>query len=271
MGSMHSSYVLAVCNQKGGVGKTTTTFHLARAGLRAGLRVLIVDADPQGNLTASSTLDRVDDNQVGLADVLSEKTDITISDVIVAGVWPGLDVVPTPGDGKTLGDVRDELVIGGLGRERRLSEPLEAVWGDYDLILIDCAPSLDLLTVNAFTAAHGALIVTHSKQWALSGLANLLESIEQVRQYTNPHIRVAGIIVNQHEDRTLSGKQWTAELHGAARERDVRILEPMIPKRVVIADAAEAARGLDEYGTSEARELAKSYDTYISTLVGGFQ
>src|SRR5690606_38184370 len=178
--------IYALCNQKGGVGKSTTTFHLARAAVLRGERVLVVDNDPQGNLTAVAAAEEVSEDQAGLADVLSTRAPETVADVIVAGVWHSLNVVPT--SGTTLGYVRDELVIAGAGREVRLREALASVKDDYDMILIDCAPSLDQLTINGLTAADDVVIVTHSKQWSLSGLAQLLETIENVRQYYNPEL-----------------------------------------------------------------------------------
>ncbi len=256
--------IFALCNQKGGVGKSTTTFHLARAAVLAGRRVLIVDNDPQGNLTAVAAANPVDDDQAGLADALSSRASETIRDVIVAGVWPGLDLVPT--SGVTLGAVRDELVVAGAGREVRLREALAAVAPDYDMILIDCAPSLDQLTINGLTAAEAVVIVTHSKQWSLSGLSQLLATIESVRAYYNPSLTVAGIVVNQHEDRTVSGQNWLDELHTAATARGLSVLSPPIPKRVVIADATEAARGLDEWGSSEASTLSAIYADHLASL-----
>lgn len=256
----------ALCNQKGGVGKSTTTFHLARAAVAAGRKVLLVDADPQGNLTAAATAETVDDEQAGLADVLSAQTSETIRDVTVAGVWPGMDVVPTSGG--TLGYVRDELVIAGAGREMRLRKALTAVAGDYDLILIDSAPSLDQLTLNSLTAADGVVIVSQSKAWSLSGLGQLLTTIEDVRTYYNHALQIAGVIVNQHEDRTISGQTWLKELESAAADRGLVLLDPPIPKRVVISDAIEAARGLDEWGSPEAIALANIYSRHITAIEG---
>lgn len=258
--------IYALCNQKGGVGKSTTTFHLARAAVLQGRRVLVVDNDPQGNLTAVAAAEPVGEDQAGLADALSARAPETVADVIVPGVWPGLDVVPT--SGVTLGYVRDELVIAGAGREGRLREALAEVAGDYDVILIDCAPSLDQLTINGLTAAQGVVIVTHSKQWSLSGLAQLLDTIDNVRRYYNPGLSVAGVVVNQHEERTVSGQTWLDELHTAAETRGLRVLAPPIPKRVVISDATEAARGLDEWGSAEAAALGALYTDHLTVIEG---
>lgn len=258
--------IVALCNQKGGVGKSTTTFQLARAAVLRGRRVLVVDNDPQGNLTSVAAGEPVDNDQAGLADALSSRAPETLRDVIVAGVWPGLDVVPT--SGATLGTVRDELVVAGAGREGRLRESLAEVAGDYDLILIDCAPSLDQLTINGLTAAAAVVVVTHSKLFSSNGLAQLLDTINNVRQYYNPDLRVAGVIVNQHEDRTVSGQTWLEELRNASPTRGLTVISPPIPKRVVISDATEAARGLDEWGSAEATGLAAIYADHLTAIEG---
>ena len=259
-----TAHAIALCNQKGGVGKSTTTFHLARAAVLRGRRVLVVDNDPQGNLTTVAAAERVGEDQAGLADVLSARAPENARDVIVAGVWPGLDVLPT--SGITLGYVRDELVIAGAGREGRLREALAEVAEDYDLILIDCAPSLDQLTINGLTAAHSVVVVTHSKLFSANGLAQLLDTIDNVRRYYNPALAVAGVIVNQHEERTVSGKTWLGELGTAATSRGFAVLSPPIPKRVVISDATEAACGLDQWGSSEATALGSIYADHLALI-----
>ena len=258
--------IIALCNQKGGVGKSTTTFHLARAAVLRGRRVLIVDLDPQGNLTAVAAAETVEEDQTGLADVLSTRAPETLRDVIVPGVWPGLDLVPT--SGVTLGYVRDELVIAGAGREGRLREALATIVGDYDLILIDCAPSLDQLTINGLTGAAFAVVVTHSKLFSANGLAQLLDTIDSVRQHYNPALRVAGVIVNQHEEQTVSGRTWLNELRAAADGRGLTVLSPPVPKRVLISDATEAARGLDEWGSAEATALGAIYADHLTAIEG---
>ncbi|GAA1892104.1 hypothetical protein GCM10009715_42030 [Paeniglutamicibacter psychrophenolicus] len=257
--------IFALCNQKGGVGKTTTTFHLARAAVLAGMRVLVVDADPQGNVTTVLG-GGVDEDQAGLADALSDRSTATLEEVSVNGIWDGLNVVPTTGE--TLGVVRDELVLAGAGRESRLKNALEAVREDYDLILIDCAPSLDQLTINSLTAADSVVIITHSKLFSANGISKLLSTIDLVRAHYNAGLKIAGFMVNQHEARTLGGAHWAGQIGEAAEARGVPVLEPPVPKRAPISDSMEAALGLDEWG-GDADDLAAIYAGYIRTLPKG--
>lgn len=258
--------VIALTNQKGGVGKSTTAFHLARAAIQSGRKVLLVDLDPQGNLTSIATKEVMPDEGVGLADAMSSRTPETITDVIVPGVWDNLDVAPTP-PGEALGTVRDELVLAGAGREGRLREALKQVDGRYDITLIDCPPSLDQLTINGLTAAHQVLIVTQTALFSSNGLARLLSTVDSVKTYYNPTLTIAGIIMNQHEARTVRGRYWADGLKEAAEARNISIFTPPIPKRTVIGDAAEAARGLDEWGSGDAAELSAIYQGYLQTLL----
>ena len=143
--------VAALCNQKGGVGKTTTTINLARAACLRRMRTLVVDLDPQANATSTLLGKLTSAEQESLADVLSARSDATASDVIVATEWAGVDLLPSGSD--ALADVGAELVTMGPGREHRLREALSAL-KDYDLALLDAPPALDLLTINALTAAE---------------------------------------------------------------------------------------------------------------------
>lgn len=253
--------VLAVCNQKGGVGKTTTTFHLSRAAVLAGLRVLLIDMDPQGNLTKISAKERVEKRQLGVADVLTEDSDYALPDVIVEGRWPGLSIAPT--SGRKLINVRNELVAATIGREIRLRRALAKVRKDFDLVLIDCPPSVDLLTINALAAADEALIITESSLFGADGIGQLLGTISDVREYYHPDLGIRGAVVNNHDANTVSGGEWLENLR-----KSINVLEPVIPRRVIIKDSSQAGVGLDEWGNTRATTTATLYADLLPSLIG---
>lgn len=262
--------VIAVANQKGGVGKTTTGYHLAVA-TREFIegKILILDLDPQGNMT-TVTVDPdpgVTEDQAGVADVLSARSELTLSDVIVAGRWEQVDVAPTPST-EELAAVRDELVISGPGRERRLKEALDSVADQYEVCFIDCPPSLDQLTVNAFAAADRILIITHAKLFSSDGLGALLRTIDSVRAYYNPDLKVGGALINHLEERTVSARHWRDQLAESAAEHGFEVLSPPIPKRAPVSDACESGTSLAEWGP-DGRELLDIYIQHATTLVKG--
>lgn len=273
---------IAVANQKGGAGKTTTTYHLGEALSRylPGLikavngeqpgpdEILMVDNDPQGNLTRVTAADQTSEDQAGLADVLSSRTDMTLSDVVVPARWPGVDLAPTPST-ETLAGVRDELVIAGPGRERRLKEALDTVADRYAVCLIDCPPSLDQLTINAFAAADKVLIVTQAKLFASDGLGNLLRTIDTVRDYYNPNLTIGGALINHLEEKTVTGRHWRDALIESAAERGFEILNPAVAKRIQINDAMESGTSLAHNWGPDGRELAEIYLNHAKTLVKG--
>lgn len=255
-------FIVAVTNQKGGVGKTTTTYHLARAASLRGLRVLVIDLDPQGNL--SDSLVELEDGQAGMADALSSRSECSLGDVIVPTRWDRVHLAPSGAD--ALAAVRDELVTVAFGRERRLAEQLRQVEGSFDLVFIDCAPALDALTANALAAADGVLVITQSRLYSASGLAHLLEAVAAARAYYNPRLRIAGVLVNQHKARTRQGTHWLDELASACGERGLPLLVPPVPDMVAISDAAEAGLGLDEWpGIS--KDLVTLYDHHLAAVL----
>jgi chromosome partitioning protein len=254
--------VVALTNQKGGVGKTTTTRNLARAGQRQGWRVLVVDADPQHNLSEAIGAEELPEDVAGLADALSARTEATLADVIVPTIWEGVDLVPAGGD--VLEAVRDELVVAGAGRESRLRQGLEAVRADYDVILIDCRPALDQLTVNALTAADVVAIVTNPELFSANGIAKLRRTIEAVREHYNPGLRIGGVLINHHEQAgTIQTRHWVTELSDAG----LPVLEPAIPRHTWIGSANAQGVALDElHPAGEA--VAEIYAAHLATLIG---
>ncbi|MCR6690068.1 AAA family ATPase [Cellulomonas sp.] len=245
--------VIAMCNQKGGVGKTTTTINLAAALAEYGRKVLIVDFDPQGAASVGlgvspHELDRT------IYNLLMER-DATIADVIRTTSTPNLDLLPANID---LSAAEVQLV-GEVARESVLSRVLRPVLDDYDVVLIDCQPSLGLLTVNALTAAHGVLIPLECEFFALRGVALLIETIEKVRDRLNPRLEVDGILATMYDSRTLHAREVVARVHEAFSDT---LLHTVIGRTVKFPDATVAAEPITTYAPSHAgaaayRQLAR--------------
>lgn len=251
--------VTSVAMQKGGVGKTTMTICTARAAMiYHGKKVLVVDFDPQGNTTSTLARDPVESDQLTVADAIIPSPDATIDEVIVPTVWDGVDLAPS---GESLQAAERRIVAAEHGREHRLAEALEPVLDSYDLVLIDNAPALGMLLVNALTAADKALLVMEADQYSADGLALLRKTLDGVMRYSNPRLQIAGTIVNKWRH-TGSHQELAAEIRDgmAAHFPDVPLwLERRIPLWQGIPDQLLAGRGLDE-GPTRLRVLAE--DTF---------
>lgn len=259
--------IFALANQKGGVGKTTTAYHLARAAHRRGLKVLVIDIDPQGNLTSSLSRDDLDPDSPNLADVLSAQTPETMDDVLVPSLWEGVDLIPTTGE--TLPYVRNELIATQMGAESKLKKAIHSMGeGRYDLILVDCPPSIDQLTINALVASDAVLVVTHAARYSLDGIAHLIDSIQSLREHYNPSLDLAGLIVNQYEKQRNASQAWRLELTQATEKLGLTVYEPVVPKRTLIAETAENGETLDTRRGEDARHLVEIYDRYITKITG---
>lgn len=250
-----TAHIKALINQKGGVGKTSCTINYARVAVNAGMRVLVIDADPQGNLSGILAAEEVLADQLSFADVLVGEN---VAEAKVAGIWLNLDVLP----GNQNTSKATQQLYAEHGREYRLKEALTAVQDDYDLVLIDCAPSLDLHTVNALTAADQAVVITQPGKFSLDGLSELHKSFDSVQKYYNPLLTVAGIAVNGIRN-TISHRSWVSELEAAS---PWLILNPYIPLWSVIQDAQEAGYGLDEW-KSDAERAREAYEIYARHFV----
>lgn len=262
---MSKARVIASSNQKGGVGKTTSTYQLACAAQRRGLRVLVIDADPQGNLTSSLSKENLAPDTLGLADVLTSQSATVMEEVIVPGQWEGIDLVPTTGEGLSL--VRNELIVTNLGRETKLKRAIASLGDDrYDLVLIDTPPSIDPLTINALVAADAVLIITHAQLWSLDGLGHLLANIAELREHYNPDLKIAGLVVNAYEKQTNSSRESRLELVNAAESQGLTVFYPLVPKREVIGDTAQQGELLTN--RKDTKELVEIYDNYIQQLIG---
>ncbi|GAB3370529.1 ParA family protein [Spongiibacter taiwanensis] len=219
--------VFAITNQKGGVGKTTTTVNLAASLAATKRRILLIDLDPQGNATMGCGVDK-DAVEFSVYDVLVAGR--AIGETVQRAEDSGFDVLPANQD-LTAAEVE---LINEIGREFRLKEALQAVTPHYDYVLIDCPPSLNMLTVNALAAADGVLIPMQCEYYALEGLSALLNTINRVKQLINPALEVEGILRTMYDGRTSLTSQVTDELR---RHFDDKVYSTVIPRNVRLAEA----------------------------------
>lgn len=219
--------LLAIANQKGGVGKTTTAVSLAAALADLGCRVLLVDLDPQGNATSGVGL-QVQPTQRTIYDVLVRGE--SVREAIVTTDVPNLSVVPSTID---LAGAEVELVS-AFSRELQLRQALQHVQGEFDVILIDCPPSLGLLTVNALSAADAGLIPIQCEYYALEGLGALRHNAELVRGQLNPNLAILGFVLTMLDARTRLSQQVVEEVRSHFGER---VFESRIPRTIRLAEA----------------------------------
>ncbi|HEX5331678.1 MAG TPA: AAA family ATPase [Cellulomonas sp.] len=239
--------VIAMCNQKGGVGKTTTTINLAAALAEYGRRVLIVDFDPQGAASVGLGISPHELERT-VYNLLMERTAV-LSELIRPTAIPGLDLLPSNID---LSAAEVQLV-GEVARESVLARVLRPALDDYDVVLIDCQPSLGLLTVNALTAAHGVLIPLECEFFALRGVALLIETIEKVRDRLNPRLEVDGILATMYDPRTLHAREVVARLNEAFGST---LLHTMIGRTVKFPDSSVAAEPITTYAPTHPGAIA---------------
>lgn len=247
---------VAVAMQKGGVGKTTSTVHLSRGAALAELRTLVVDLDPQANVTSALAKDVPARTDVSIADALDPNDDCTLDDVLIPALWPGVDLAPSTGATLAAGEQRVAAMT--LGREARLRTILDPIRSLYDLVLIDCPPALGQLTVNALVAAHKVLVVAEAEQFSLDGLDMLRDTVHGVQSSYNPHLTWAGVLVNKWRD-TTTNKDVLAELVEHFTEAEPWTYK--VPHWTGIGDAVAAGVGLDSWdkGAARFRILAEQY------------
>jgi chromosome partitioning protein len=229
--------IITLCNQKGGVGKTTTTINLGAAFAEYGRRVLAIDFDPQGALTAGLGVQSHD--QATIYDLMIGAVK-DAHDVIVPTRVENLDVMPANID-LSAAEVH---LVNEVAREQILARILRQVSDEYDVVLIDCQPSLGLLTVNALTAAHGVLIPLECEFFALRGVALLVETIEKVRDRLNPAITLDGILPTMFDSRTLHSREV---LERVVEAFDDQVLETVIGRTVKFPDASVAGTPITKF------------------------
>jgi len=248
------SRVLAVVNQKGGVGKTTTAVNLAASIAASERSTLLIDLDPQANATSafdvSSAEEQVYDALIG---------DCVMKDLAQPTELPHLRVVPS---GRDLYGAEIELVS-ALNRERQLERAIADIRDDYDYILIDCPPSLGLLTLNALSAADAVIIPMQCEYYALEGLAGLMETVELVRREINPKLALDGIVLTMVDDRNNLSRQVSEEVR---RHFGESVLNTVIPRNVRLSEAPSHGKPILLYDAQS--KGARSYLSLAAELIG---
>jgi len=219
--------VIAVTNQKGGVGKTTTCVNLSASLAATRRRVLLVDMDPQGNASMGSGVEK-NSLKISGYDVLTKRAGA--AEAIVHAETAGYDLLPANGD-LTAAEVE---LMNEIGREHRLRLALNTVRDDYDFILIDCPPSLNLLTVNALSAADSVMIPMQCEYYALEGLAALMNTIEQIQETVNPALEIEGILRTMYDPRNSLTLDVSAQLNEYFQDK---VYRAVIPRNVRLAEA----------------------------------
>lgn len=246
--------ILGVVNQKGGVGKTTTAINLAACLAIEGLKTLLVDCDPQANASSGLGFQR-DDNRHSIYDVLMREA--TAEQVILPTQIDLLWLLP---GSKNLTGANVELAAVG-DRALRLRQALEPVQDKYDLVILDCPPALDLLTLNALVAANTLIVPMQAEYFALEGVSELISNLERVRAAFNPSVAIEGVLLTMYDDRTNLSQQVTETLREYFRER---LYNTVIPRNVRLAEAPSHGKPVALYdprsrGTEAYFELAGEF------------
>ncbi len=251
------SKIIAIANQKGGVGKTTTSVNLGAGMAALGKRVLLVDIDPQGNTTSGVGINKADVADC-IYDVLINEVDP--QDTILETQNEGLHIIPAT---IQLAGAEIELVS-MISRELKLKKALNAVKGNYDYVIIDCPPSLGILTINSLTAADSVIIPIQCEYYALEGLSQLLNTVRLVQKNLNPHLKIEGVLLTMLDARTNLGIQVIEEVKKYFQEK---VYKTIIPRNVRLSEAPSHGQSIITYdprskGAEVYLELAKEVISY---------
>ena len=254
---MSNCKVIALTNQKGGVGKTTTAVNLGVCLSKQGKKVLLVDADAQANLTMSLGYPRPDDLPISLATIMQDIIDDNPIDVQkgILHHGEGVDLLPSNIELSGL-EVR---LINAISRERVLKTCMNEVKKNYDYVLIDCMPSLGMLTINALAAADSVIIPTQPHYLSAKGLELLLRSVSKVRRQINPHLRIDGILMTMVMPRTNISKEVTA-LVKSAYGQNIKVFDSQIPHSIRAVEATAEGKSIFAYDKSG--KVAAAYEQF---------
>jgi len=239
--------VIAMCNQKGGVGKTTTTINLGAALAEYGRRVLLVDFDPQGALSVGLGVNPMELDQT-IYNALMERG-VTGDDILLKTNVVGMDLLPSNID---LSAAEVQLV-GEVAREQTLKRILAPILSDYDVVLIDCQPSLGLLTINALTASHGVIIPLECEFFSLRGVALLIQTIDKVKERLNPRLELEGILATMYDRRTVHGREVLTRVVEAF---DEKVFHTVITRTVRFPETTVAGEPITTFAPSSSGAVA---------------
>ena len=246
--------VISVANQKGGVGKTTTTINLSTILAKKGKRIMLIDADPQGNATSGVGVDK--EVELSFYDVLTNDTEII--DTLEKTAIRNLVVCPS---NINLAGAEVELVS-MMSREQRLKEKLDCIKDKYDYIIIDCPPSLGLITLNAFTASDSVLIPVQCEYYALEGLGQLINTINLVKKHLNPNLEIEGALLTMFDIRTNLSNQVVKEV---SKYFENRVYKTVIPRNVRLSEAPSYGMPISIYDPKS--KGAKSYEKFAKEFL----
>ena len=254
--------VIAIANQKGGVGKTTTTINLGVGLSRQGKKVLLIDADAQANLTICSGFNRPDKLKYtisnALIDVANEADNISINNLLKSD--EGVDLLPA---NLNLSAVENQI-ISLMGRECLLKGYIEKIKNNYDYILIDCSPTLNVITINAFTAADKVIIPAQASYLAVMGLQDLIKTVGQVHRQLNPRVEIEGILITMFDNRTNYSKEVVQILRDTY-EGKIKIFNTIIPRSIKQEESSTTGKSIYEY--AEKNKVAESYFNFVKEVM----
>jgi len=248
--------VIAICNQKGGVGKTTTSINLSTYLALSGKRILLIDIDPQGNATSGLGLNKHNIKQ-------------SVYDLVIDEVDPRPVIIPTGIDNlslipSTLSLTGAEVeLVGIMGREYRLKKALSPILSDFDYIIIDCPPSLGLLTVNALSAADSVLIPVQCEYYALEGLGQLVNTVKLVKENLNSSLVIEGVLLTMADFRTNLTNEVINEVKGFFKEK---VYNSVIPRNIKITESPGFGKPIAMYDKTSIG--AQKYEEFVNELLG---